>query len=550
MTTPSTFIRYSLRNRLFVLAGTAFLLWVVVILLFFPLLSLTLSGLQDRTLKSMQNGTEVEATTIARLLVLEFSSMKGLLQVTPTSNTAVDQRIKDLLWEKVTFNEIIEGIELIEGQQDVLGRHLTYLFYRREAPELKPMAGPQKIMKSFHGLEQDLINSINEQQRVDNALQESVNRGPKDEGEMLLRYMPVYVLRPDEGAVYWGVAKIGIDTSRMRHLLLLQSQEQDRIRNDIWVEIILSLFISGVLAMSLIYFWVRYITEPLKNLSMVAADLQGAKPDEFDLWLENLKKVDTQGQAEVVVIQQVLERLGTAVPKLGQRLIDGEARACLGKVMARGLPALQGWQAELASLERQLAEGEAATAPLALRRKAAEIRARLDTVFEDLKHLWSDPEGQWHELDITPGIERAWRLATLGLPAEIMLHREIGPLPPVWGSAAELTLAGLYLLTFAVDLLAPAGELGIKAEPTPAGGVRLTVWVSGDRSSAAECQGWLNPFAAPGGIQGSLGPALAAAIAAQHGGGLTVAPREQGGATFFLELPPPAVAQESHESST
>jgi hypothetical protein len=549
MTTPSTFIRYSLRNRLFVLAGTTFLLWVVVIVLFFPLLSLTLSGLQNRTLKSMQRGTEVEATTIARLLVLEFSSIKGLLQVTPTSNTAVDRQIKDLIWEKVTFNEIIEGIELIQAQQDALGRHLTYLFYRREAPELKPMAGPQKIMKSFHGLEQDLINSIDEQQRVDNALQESVNRGPKEEGEMLLRYMPVYVLRPDEGAVFWGVAKIGIDTSRMRHLLALQSEEQTRVRKDIWLDIFLSLFVSGLLAMGLLYFWMRYITEPLKNLSTVAADLRGAKPDEFDLWLENLKKVDPQGQAEVVVLQQVLERLGTAVPKLGQRLIEGEARACLGKVVARGISALQGWQEELANLERELAEGGAATDSEARRRKAAEIRARLDTVFEDLKHIWSAPEGQWSEVDITPEIERAWRLATLGLPAEIERYREIGPLPPVWGAAAELTLAGLYLLTFAGDLLGPAGELGLKAEATPARGVRLTVWFSGERRPAAECQAWLNPFAAPGGIQGSLGPALAAAIAAQHRGSLTVAPREEGGAAFFLELPPRALVRESHGSS-
>ena len=357
MNTPETFIRYSLRNRLFVLAGATFLLCAVVILLFFPLLNLTLDGLQNRTINSMKEATEVEATTIARLLVLEFSSIKGLLKVTPTSNTEMDQWIKDLMWEKVTFNEIIEGVELIQGQQDAQGRHLTYLFYRREAPELEPMAGPQKIMKSFQGMEQDLINSITSQQRVDNAIQESVNRGPKEEGEMLLRYMPVHVLLADEGAVFWGVAKIGIDTNRMRQLLFLQSQEQTNIRRDIWVEIILSLLISGVLAMSLIYFWVRHITEPLRTLSVVTSALQGAKPEEFDLWLENLKRVDAQGQAEVVMIQQVLERLGTAVPKLGQRLIDGEARACLGQVIARGLPAFQAWQAQLQGLEQELGEG-------------------------------------------------------------------------------------------------------------------------------------------------------------------------------------------------
>ena len=392
MNTSETFIRYSLRNRLFVLAGATFFLCALVILLFFPLLNITLEGLQNRTVNSMQAAAEVEATTISRLLVLEFSSLKGLLKVTPASNTETDQLIKDLLWEKVTFNEIIEGVELIQGQKDAQGRHLTYLFYRREAPELKPMAGPQKIMKSFQGLEQELINSITLQQRVDNTLQESVNRGPKEEGEMLLRYMPVHVLLADEGAVFWGVAKIGIDTNRMRQLLLIQSQEQTNIRWNIWMEIILSLLISGILAMSLIYFWVRHITEPLRTLSIVTGALKGAKPEDFDLWLENLKRVDAQGQSEVLVIQEVLERLGTAVPKLGQRLIDGEARACLGRVIARGLPVFQAWQAQLQALELELGDGEAAGSA---HQTLTLMRARLDTVFDDLSRLWSDPEGEW-----------------------------------------------------------------------------------------------------------------------------------------------------------
>jgi signal transduction histidine kinase len=536
MTTPTTFIRYSLRNRLFVLAGATFLLCAVVILLFFPLLNLTLNGLQDRTLRSMQEGAEVEATTIARLLVLEFSGLDGLMNVTPTSNLPMDQRIKNLLWEKVTFNEIIEGIELIQGQPDALGQHLTYMFYRREAPELKPMAGPQKLMKSFQGLEQDLINSITSQQRVDNRLQESVNRGPKQEGEMLLRYMPVHVLLADEGAVYWGVAKIGIDTSRMRHLLLLQSEEQNRLRMDIWLEIILSLTISGVLAMSLIYFWVRYITEPLKSLSFVAGDLQTARPEEFDLWLENLKRVDPQGQAEVAVIQQVLRRLGTAVPKLGQRLIEDEARACLGRVMARTLPALQAWQADLQDLEQQLAT-RGPDSPLPAHQKLSLIRARLETVFEDFSFLWS--KEQWGALDLTPGLERAWRLVTLGLPPEVHLHHDLSPLPPVWGAASEMSLAVLYLLDFALDLLPPDGDLGLAASPTAAGGVLLTVWCSGEQRTPAECQKWLNPFGDPASIAGSLGPALAAAIAGQHGGQLTLKPREAGGVEFSLVLPPP-----------
>jgi signal transduction histidine kinase len=396
-------------------------------------------------------------------------------------------------------------------------------------------------MKTFEGLEQDLIKSINEQQRVDNALQDSVNRGPKQEGGMLLRYMPVYVLLAEEGAVYWGVAKIGIDTSRMRHLLALQSEEQERIRNAIWIEIILSLLISGLLAMSLIYVWVRYITEPLRNLSAVAADFQNAGPEEFDLWLENLKRLDPQGQAEVVAIQQVLARLGAAVPRLGQRLIDGETQACLGRVLARGLSALKTRQAAAARPEP---DSTGRTSPP---EAPAAVRAGIGPVLDDVAHFWSDPTGEWAAADITPGLQRAWRLVSLGLPAGVTPHLNLAPLPPVWGSAAALSLAALYLLDFAVDLLPPAGDLGLAAEPTPAGGVRLTVWMSGDRRSPAACAAWLQPFADPDGIKGGLGPALAAAIAAQHGGSLAVAPRETGGAAFTLEIPPLAAVREFHE---
>jgi signal transduction histidine kinase len=228
------------------------------------------------------------------------------------------------------------------------------------------------------------------------------------------------------------------------------------------------------------------------------------------------------------------------VPKLGQRLIDDEAHACLGRVLARGLPALQALLANLQELEQQLVPGAVAP-PLPAHQKLALLRASLETVFGDFAHFWSDPPGAWDQIDLTPGLERAWRLIALGLAPEVRQHLELAPLPPIRGVATELSLATLYLLDFVIDLLPTTGDLGLTAGPTPAGGVRLTVWGSGEPCSPAECQKWLNPFGDPEGVRGSLGPALAAAIAAQHGGSLSLEPRDVGGVVFFLELPPPAV---------
>lgn len=521
MTVKLPFLHYSLRRRLVVLAGGTFALCAGVILLFFPLLSFTLEGLMERSMKSMREGQELQATVIARLMIMELARVKELLQVSPAADQPVDQLIKNLLWEKVTFNQIIEGIELIHGPADAQGRHLTYLFYRREAPELKPMDGPQKKMKEFANLEGELIDALNQQQRIDKNLLGSVNRGPKEEGEMLLRYMPVHVLLPEEGAVYWGVAKIGIDTTLMRQLLRLQREEQDRIRRSIWLEIILSLALAGLLALGLLYIWARNLTAPLSNLSTVADALNTAEPQEFDVWLENLQRVDPQRQVEVQVLKQVLLRVGSSLPKLGKRLLALEGQACFGRIAARSLPILQ-------DLSVRLQERRADLAPTA---------AQLRTELQNLHGLQPAAATAWQSFDLASFLESAWRLMTLALPAEVQLTREIQALPLIWGSPGDLQLGVLYLLDFAVEHLAPAGALSLQAIPTPPGGVQMVIQFSGPGFSQEECQHLMNPFQDPEEIGGSLGPALAAAVAAQHGGSLKVQPREGGGLVFSLELP-------------
>jgi hypothetical protein len=248
---------YTLKIRLLILIAAAFLVWAAIM---FPVLSYTLEGSLNRSVKAMQGMGAVAAATIARLMVLEFSQWQDLLQLTFEEKKKGEERIKNLLWEKVVFNEVIEGIELIQAVADDQDRHLTYMYYRRAAgpaaePDAKkkpkPMEGPQKVKKKFAGLEKELIDGINARKQVDKILLESINRSPLG-SEMTVRYLPVHVLVREQGPVYWGVAKIGVNTSAIRNMRLLQSQEHDRLRRLIWLEIFLSVGLVTVLATALV----------------------------------------------------------------------------------------------------------------------------------------------------------------------------------------------------------------------------------------------------------------------------------------------------------
>ena len=533
--------RYSLRSRLLLLSGATFILCAGVIILFFPLLNITLENLLDRSINKMREAKEVEALTIARLLVLEFSQMRELMDAKPGEVNDIDQRIMNLIWLKVTFNQVIEGIELIQDRTDFQGRRLTYLFYRREAPDLEPMSGPQKLLKRFSGVEKELLDGIKDPESVDKEkLEVSVNIGPKEEGQMLLRYLPVHVLVPEEGAIFWGVAKIGVDISGLTMLQALQDEEQNYLRQSIWLEIILSLFISGILVVSLLYIWARGLTEPLRVLSGVARDFKTTKPEEYDLWLDNLRRVDPQGQTEVSELQDTLMRLGQGIPRLGERLLTSEYQACLSRVLARVLPVV-------------LPVGAAA-------RDAEQVRdnvwqkpeghlTRLETELLDWQDFTADPQGEWQTFDPTPTLERTWRLVTLGLPPQAHLAKEVNNLPPVWGSPGYWAQALLLLLDYCAGLLPAEGQMTCRGGPRDDGGLQITVAVSGPVFTPEDCQELLQPPREDRQFAGDLGPALAAAIVRWHGGELAAQPGESQGLTFTLTLPPTPTVQEEGPSS-
>lgn len=536
--------RYSLKTKIIILAVAAFFFWIA---LMFPLLSYTFEGLLNRSVKAIEEAQGVAATTIARLLVLEFSQWQDLLQMTFAEPKKGEERIKNLLWEKVVFNEVIEGIELIQAGTDAGDYHLTYLYYRSEVLDptagpqnkkmLKPMEGPQKINKKFYGLEKELIDSINIRKKVDKNLLESINRGPLG-SEMTVRYVPVYVLVSGQGAVYWGVAKIGVNTAAIRLMRLQQSREHDWIRQVIWLEIFLSLGIVAILATSLAYHWVRKYTEPLKSLGIVARGLTTAKPGEFDFWLDNLRLVDANEQPEIASLREILLRMSAAIHRTGQRLITTEREASCGRLASGVISAALGRLKKIRPLESQ---------PGKFSEELSEFLDQLQTELQDLERFGPTDQTNWQIFDLAPGLQSAWRLVTANLPATVTRTLELPVLPPVWGSPSELELAFLYLLEYAATVLTPGGELTLQALSDSAAAVRIRLQFSGPQLSSEECRNILIPFQDPGTIQGSLGPALAAAIAAQHGGSLKVQPWERG-VLFLVELPKAPVPDESQET--
>ncbi|MBW1918331.1 MAG: hypothetical protein JRI57_09995 [Deltaproteobacteria bacterium] len=563
--------RESLGYRLLSLGAAAFIIYLGVMLLFFPLLHFTLKGLLDRTIKSIEEEKENEATTIARLMVLEFSHLRELLKVKPGGEQQIDQLVKRLLWEKVTFNEVIEGIELIHGPGDAEGRHLTYWYYRREEPELQPMTGPERGLKKFSGSERKLIDKINDQQWVDKNLLESVNRGPKKEGEMLLRYFPIYVPLPDRGALYWGVAKIGVEVDSLRRLKLFQSQEGSKIRNTVALEIMLSLLSSGLLALIVVYFWTRKITEPLSHLSRVAYALDTDRSADLDLWLANLERVDPQGQVEVTNLRQVLMRLAQAIQKLGQQLVTAERQACLGRVTTGIFPTLKAQSQDCLELQAMLMEKSqilinllkvyeslpslSASQREEMRQVREQLEVRgdrlslqkwrdlatglhtLDSQLQDLGRFLKPPETVWKPFRPEVSLTQALHLIAPALPPGVTISRELGRLPSIWGCQADLAQAFLFLLDYASQELEPGGELNIQANQPSPHLVQFSLAFSGPPKSEVDINRLLAPFQTGTPPPTHLGPALAAAIFRQHRGDLAIKLRETGGVTFWVELP-------------
>ncbi len=478
---------------------------VCSLIIFIFSLRLIFATMWDQATQAVRIELEKEADTIARLLVFEFSHLTELETLT-SSDSAFDEIVKRRLWEKVTFNETIRGIELIHRQSDPQGQHLTYSYFPLSQREPESEQGPQKALKSFSGPEGELVRLINREQRVDPNLLESINQGRKQESELLLRYFPLYIPLPDQGAVFWGVTKVGINVDAMRRFLVLMEDEKTDLRRTLaWIMGVVTVFalVFGLLGFRRMS---RRTAAPLSNYGIMNTALESGVGFDIESLLAHLNQQETQDIVEFEQLQNFCRRLGGTIKLLGERLIDSERQACSGRLAARLMQARVG----------QDVPGPG---------------------WKDWASLFTPLSEEWHEVDLEPYLQQISNFLTAVLPAGSSFREERQPIPPLYGSEANLVQAVLFLVDYALLEMQPGGELHWRVFPLKTGGGDLELSFPGRHFRQEDITRLLQPFQPGTETLPALGPFLAAAIADQHGGTLVMQPNPEGGLRLRLEIP-------------
>jgi hypothetical protein len=478
---------------------------VCSLIIFIVMLRFIFQSMWDQATQAVRVEIEKEADTIARLLVFEFSHLTELETQAPMEST-FDERIKRLLWEKVTFNETIRGIELIPRRSEPSGQYLTYTFFPSLSHrESESEQGPQKALKSFSGLEGDLIRIINREQRVDKNLLDSINHGRKLESEMILRYFPLYIPLPDQGAIYWGVVKVGINTDALRRFLVLLEDEKEAVR------LTLALAMGGVIAFALAlgllgFRWIsRKTAAPLTTYGMMNTALADGVEVDIESLLAHLQQQEPQGILEFDQLQSFCLRLSGTIQTLGERLIDAERQACAGRLAAR-LVAAGGGECPGPGLQ-------------------------------NLAGLFTPLAKEWREVDLEPYVQQLSNYVKAVLPQGSSLIEARQPISPLHGNEANLVQAIAGLVDFTLQEMAPGGQFHWRVFPRQAGGIYLELSFVGHNYRQEDISALLQPFKLATKNLPPLGPWLAAGIAHQHGGTLVLQSNPGGGLHLRLEIP-------------
>lgn len=465
-------------------------------------LQYTLETLWEQAIQVIEGEIEHQADTIGRLLVFEFSHLTELLAPAALEdNPDLELALTRRLWEKVTFNESIRGLELIAASPDAEGRYLTYSYYAAPLAPGVGKGGPQKQRQKFSGPERFLLETIHREQRVDKTLLEAINRGTKLESELIWRYFPLYIPQADRGAIYWGALKVGISREALRRFYAMLDQDRLFLQRLLtWVALLgaltaLFLGLSGSLWLN------RHFTAPIRAQSQLGAWLtEEAGTDLESLWY-HLQHLPTLGISDYEHLKATQLQLAQVARQLAHRLLVQEPEAARGRlqqILATRLPpGHPGW------------------------------------------HLWQEmsrpQSADWAVFDPNPLLRQSRQLLELLLPPTLNLETAESRWPRLAGRQDEICQALLLLLDF---LLTSDHELkGIQWQTlTPAPNrLQLVIAFQGRAWSPAEVARWLSPARTE--EPGCWNLLLAQAIARRHLGELEISPRAEGGLRLALTLP-------------
>ncbi len=497
---------HSLANVLFRWELLVFLITVVCSLFLFSLfLQLAFLTLWDRVTVAVREEIEKEADTIARLLVFEFSHLSAL-ETHTRPDPELDRLIARLLWEKVTFNETIRGIELIGRQTDEQGQHLTYSFFPITAEMTAGEQAPKKQWRRFTGPEAELLRLIFQERRIDRTLLEVINQGRKEETELSLRYFPLYIPLPNRGAVFWGVVKVGISVDAMRRFLLLLDEERDDLRYTLMGAMTL---VTGI-ALGLGVFGFRWLSRraaaPLAGYVRLTTALksgQGVDPATLTTYFQDQ---DHQQIEDYQRLQELCLKLSTSLERLANYLVATARQATCGRLLYRALAFVEA---------------------------SGQTKPELAEWFS----LFGPQPDTWGQVDLNRHLEQFCFLLQVVKPAGVTGAVDRQPIPPLSGSVDLLMAALFFLLDFALSELPETGYWDWRFGPAALGGLRLDLSFSGKVFTENDVAGLERPWYSGGAPLPPLGPFLAAAIAQQHAGTLSLTPRPQGGLVITMTIP-------------
>jgi PAS domain S-box-containing protein len=166
---------------------------------------------------------------------------------------------------------------------------------------------------------------------------------------------------------------------------------------------------------------------------------------------------------------------------------------------------------------------------------------RIERIVKDLRLFARVDEGDWNEVDLTPGIESSVNMVQgYARKKGVRVATELEPLPPVRCRAARVHQVVMNLLMNGIDACSPDDTVTIRTRAEPGGrGVRIEVADTGCGIEPAIRERIFDPFFTTKAIgEGTgLGLSISYGIVQEHQGSIDVQSTPGAGSCFTVRLP-------------